>query len=54
MQRLVQLIAGMLLAFSTAAGATELTDLGEQFWRWRAETQPISWWRWDAKSWPEH
>jgi len=42
MQRLVQLIAGMLLGFSTAAGATELTDLGEQFWRWRAETQPIT------------
>ena len=42
MQRVVQVIAGMLLASSTATGATELTDLGEQFWRWRAETQPIT------------
>jgi Bacterial protein of unknown function (DUF885) len=42
MQRVVQVMAGLLLVSSTAAGATELTDLGEQFWRWRAKTQPIT------------
>jgi hypothetical protein len=42
MRRMVQVIAGMLLVSTSGAAATELTDLGEQFWRWRAETQPIT------------